>query len=480
MPYRRQLQQMPRPAKDAPTGMMEGRLLVKGAVILLSVRILSVVANAALYIAVARWFGSSTLGQLVSWAGLAAALSVILDAGTASRSSLAASMEDAPAPLWEAARWRIRTGMATSATLLSIAFASAARDEGWPVAAISLVAVWAWLISVQTMLSGVLVALGFPTRGALVFVVDKVFTLAVLLLTAETHQAILAVAVALPLGALLSILPPLFLIRRHLLEARGKEKSPRRERIDQQLSYLGNSLGAQFQNLDVPLVGLLAGPTQAGLLAMPSRLTGPIGLLASSVSSMLFAQHRYLTSSTGSRSEDRSTWKVTGRIALGSAILTTVAVSPLLLLPSWTMTVALGDDYRDSAIPARLVAIAMCVYAVGQPLAADLQARNSNGHRTVALAVVSGGVANGIVIATAAPALGAIAGGIGAILMQLVILAVAGSFWLRNIGIWRRNGPRSATLNERVGRSDVAEDDGPTTLTNPESRSLDAASHHCK
>jgi O-antigen/teichoic acid export membrane protein len=202
-------------------------------------------------------------------------------------------------------------------------------------------------------------------------------------------------------------------------------------------------MGAQVQNLDVPIVSWLAGPAQAGLLAAPSRLTSPIGIVASSVASILFVQRRHMMPATGPGAEGRPRAGATVGITAASAGLTAVIVSPLLVAPSWTMSLLLGSSYQGSGVTARLVAIGMCISALVQPLSADLQARHR--HRSVAVSLLLAGLVGTLTVVLAAPTWGAVGGGVGVVMTQITAVAGLTAIRFRERLMIERCGDRSAS-----------------------------------
>jgi O-antigen/teichoic acid export membrane protein len=180
------------------------------------------------------------------------------------------------------------------------------------------------------------------------------------------------------------------------------------------LDFLASGLGAQLQNLDVALVGWLAGSRAAGLLAAPSRLATPLGLLASSSASVLLVQARHLRTASDRASPKR----VTGAVF----VLTVLGVSPLLIVPDATARLLFGAEYDDAASVFRLVAVGVCIASVNQPLAATLQARYR--HRIVGASVMTGGIIDLAIVAATAHSWGAVSGGIGIVASQVTILAL--------------------------------------------------------
>jgi O-antigen/teichoic acid export membrane protein len=401
--------------------------LLRHTATLFCLRVLSLIANAAVYVGAARWQGALSFGQITSWAGLATITAVAVDCGTAARATRAAAHTNSPVEVGDAVRWRLAL---VPLLLCAFAITAGAPDvlpRAWTPAQVLLIGVWGWLITVQTLLSGVLIGLGRTAAGAGLFVLDKFATLMCFALISHFTKDPLVAAIAFPLGAAVGILPALRIALPNLAAAlRAKSTCP--GRVSEQVSFSAIAMGAQVQNLDVPIVSWLAGPTEAGLLAAPSRLTSPISIVASSVTSILFVQRRHLATPTGP-AEIRQRAGITIALASASAALTALIASPLLICPSWTMSLLLGSSYHDSNTAARLVAVAMCVSSLGQPLSADLQARYR--HNTVAFLLLSAGLSGTVTVLFTADRYGAVAGGLGVLVAQTAAVVALAVIWIR-------------------------------------------------
>jgi hypothetical protein len=377
-------------------------------------------------------------------AGIAAFASVVLDCGTSTRAARAASLADHPVEVQSAIRWRLIAGVAISVAYgasITCQWLGFLQTAGLHVA--FGVLVWAWLISVQILLSGLLIAASCILLGAGLLIFDKLVSLVVLAILIDQHAPFQLVVLAFPIGLLASIVPAAFATRHAIgvaLRARGRKD---RQWLPEQLSFSGSALGAQAQNLAVPIVTWLAGPEQGGLLGIPARLAGPISLVAASVSSVLLVRKGLESRATGghgpaSSGEDNAV----ARLAVAAGCVTTIFVAPLILFPETTMTILLGEAYEGAGQSASLVGVAMCISAFGQPLAADLQARFR--HMVVALIILGSGGAGLALVLVAAPSWGATAGALGMLLSQSsAVLALVVS--------WRGAASRPDVM-ESVGR----------------------------
>jgi O-antigen/teichoic acid export membrane protein len=174
---------------------------------------------------------------------------------------------------------------------------------------------------------------------------------------------------------------------------------------------MAGTMGAQLQNLDVPLMAWLGGAASAGLLAAPSRLTTPLGLVASSVATIILVQRRH------SYNELR-VLPTAARVAA----MTAVGVMPIVVAPDAFALFVMGEGYVGAAGVFRLVALGAVLSSVSQVLAADLIAHHEQ--RFVASAIIMGGVLGLVVVALTASALGALGGGLGVVSSQILILGL--------------------------------------------------------
>lgn len=103
--------------------------------------------------------------------------------------------------------------------------------------------------------------------------------------------------------------------------------------------YFVSNLSGHLRALDIPIVALFAGSYTGGLYAAAARLTAPVGLLSSSVGSVVIPQvaRREVSTSTALR-----TWSIF--YALCSA-----AVLPVIFNSSWLIEVSVGPDYADAS-----------------------------------------------------------------------------------------------------------------------------------
>jgi O-antigen/teichoic acid export membrane protein len=392
-------------------------VLLRHSSILLGTRLVALVANGGLYVCAARLQSAPVFGQLVAMAGVAAIASIPLDLGSAARATRSQAMDDASPALGSAVMLRVKQLPLVAIVPASALAVRAVLDLDFEIAPVALVCVWSWLLTVQTLIAGVLLGLGRTLSSAGLYVIDKLVALACVGLFSGHTDSVYVLAVAFLGGITVSVVAGFVGSWGSIVAAVRlvPTDSPRR-RVVEQASYLANAVGVQIQNLDVAIVGWLANPTAAGILAGPSRLTGPLGVLAGSVSSVLLVQRRHL----GPDRAGMPTPATISRIALATGLFTALCVSPLLIFPAQVMTLLLGSEFAASGDVARLTAVGVCMSAVSQPLAADLQAGGR--YTTVGMIILSGGALGIATVMATAPEMGALGGGVGVLVTQTIVL----------------------------------------------------------
>ena len=379
-------------------------------------RSLAVILNAAFYVVAARTLGTSDFGDAVAVVGATAFASVVVDAGTSGRVSRDAARDAAPASLSAALVWRAwgclaSLGIVAATALLVPALGLSHRL----VFLVAVIVAWTWLLTVQNLLASLLVGLGRTIAGGGVKLVERIVALLLFGTFAANHDAdpvrfwlssLGGVAASCIVGAVLA-LPA-------LVRAWWDPSRARSARQAISIGFLSTGLGAQLQNLDVALMSWVGGNRAAGLLAAPSRVTTPLGLLAASSAEIFLVQARHLRTSSARASRRR--------VAGAVFALTTLGVSPILIVPDTTVRLLFGNQYEGSASVFRLMAIGVCISSLNQPLAATLLARYRQ--RLVGASVMAGGIVDLAVVAALGPSRGAIAGGVGVVASQITILVL--------------------------------------------------------
>ncbi|MEN2740513.1 polysaccharide biosynthesis C-terminal domain-containing protein [Microbacterium sp. X-17] len=178
-------------------------------------------------------------------------------------------------------------------------------------------------------------------------------------------------------------------------------------------AYYGLSASANSaQQLDLALLGVVAGPSAAGVYGAVNRWTQPMGIIATAFSS---AAVPFVAAA--------ASWRDVLRISTRAVWLLGVAILGALLaaiLAPVIVPLLLGDAYLGSVPLLQLLALGTIPAVLNQPLAAILQARNHD--RGVAVIMLMAVALQLIGVAV----LGSIAGAIGAAIafcaLQLILL----------------------------------------------------------
>ncbi|MDQ1629395.1 MAG: hypothetical protein QOI54_3139 [Actinomycetota bacterium] len=385
-------------------------------------RFVGMVLNAVVYVLVARAMGPAGFGRFAAVAGIVTVAQVLLDAGTSSVVSRDAAEGRERSSLTAALVYR---GWLLALLVLGLLGLLVAGSWGPPsvrpaTAVVAAAAVWTVSGVLQVLAVGLLIGRGRTLAGSVLPLAERVLAVVVILLVLLADRLSVTSTLAAVAGSCLATAVVAGVtLRADVLAGWAGRARARGSALGAAPSFLTSSLGAQLQNLDVPLVGALAGAGSAGLLAAPSRLTTPLGLVAASAASILLVQARHHAG--GPRPAGARPLR---RVVAGVLALTALGALPLLVVPERTARLLLGEGYSGSATVFRLVAVGVCVAAVNQPLAAQLQAMRR--HREVAMIVLAGGLLGLVVVAVTAPAAGATGGGVGILGSQLVILLALG------------------------------------------------------
>ncbi len=172
------------------------------------------------------------------------------------------------------------------------------------------------------------------------------------------------------------------------------------------------AMSTSAQQLDLPIVAALSGSGAAGIYGGVNRWTQPmlvvIGAFTSAAAPFVAAEAR-IGALKGQLL--RASWILAAAMALSIAVF---VEAPRLV------TTLLGDDFSGSAPVLRLLAVAMMLNAVTQPLIMALQSRQRDHLAAVVVAVAVG--AQLISVVVLAPKLGAVGAGIGVLVAQVVAL----------------------------------------------------------
>jgi len=409
--------------------------ILRHAGLLFLMRLATSFASAGLYMIMARRLGVQSFGGLASLSAFVFLSQALMDGGTSSVVSRAAANRDHVRSLGVA--WRYRAWTASLGMLVVILYwlvwaysEPSTRDLKHPLV-FTLCVVLALLAATQTLLSALLIGLGRTGEGSAIQLVEKVMAAGWFLWLSSMSPTILIGLLSLTLGCLASCAYGMWLVRRQFGRTYLLSVKIHRQDVRQAFHFMITTLGGQLQNFDVPLVGLLAGAGAAGLLAGPSRLTAPLGMVAATAATIVFVQARHSSGISGGSGRSGLTL-----IGGGILVITALGVSPLLIAPDATARFLLGDQFQSAGGVFRLFAVAVCVGSINQLLAAHLQAR---GHEAeVAKGVVLGGALGLVVVGLTARPFGAIGGGFGVLAAQAIILSSLLLFYRKTLN--RKSG----------------------------------------
>ncbi|WP_193313001.1 lipopolysaccharide biosynthesis protein [Georgenia subflava] len=128
--------------------------------------------------------------------------------------------------------------------------------------------------------------------------------------------------------------------------------------------YWVASISAQVRSLDTALIALAASPFQAGLFSLPSRLTGPMRLAATTLSTVALP-----VASRGDKDELRrltQTLRLVTIIAAGGLGTLALFAEPIIRL-------VVGDGYVGSVTPLRILIIGLFLNIPGSFISGVLQ-----------------------------------------------------------------------------------------------------------
>jgi O-antigen/teichoic acid export membrane protein len=200
--------------------------------------------------------------------------------------------------------------------------------------------------------------------------------------------------------------------------------------------YAVSALGLSAQQLDLPILAALSGPTAAGIYGGVNRWIQPLGFAIgafTSAAAPFMAAEQRLVALRGQLL--RASWMLIMAIALCVVVFATAP---------WLVTSLLGTQFSDSGPVLRLLALAMLLNTVNQPLLVALQSRR---YDHVAAGLIAAAVATHLItVAVLAPTLGALGAAAGFLVGQTV--AVVGTVsWLVVMIRRRRAGSKRAAVS---------------------------------
>ncbi|MDN3496516.1 lipopolysaccharide biosynthesis protein [Planococcus sp. APC 4015] len=178
--------------------------------------------------------------------------------------------------------------------------------------------------------------------------------------------------------------------------------------------YGWSSIAASAQQLDLPLLGIVAGPAAAGLYGAVNRWTQPMQLLSGAFSS---ASAPFIAQAEG--------WSHARRIVLRSSWMLFVAVGVCIALAITAPVIVpflLGDQYDGSAEILQWLALGTIPAIFNQPIVSALQARRYD-HLVAIPWLVCVAIQLALIVILG-PLLGALAAAIAFTTLQVLLFAV--------------------------------------------------------
>lgn len=389
------------------------------------------VLAAATFLVAARHLPAADFGMLAAGLAVGAVVAVVADLGT-SQIVLRAGGRIARRSVVRDCALVPRTavtviglgGMATAAAT----GASGAGQLLW--LATSLALLCGGMISFEALAFGILIGSQRTGRSVALLLLDRAVSFGSLVALGASGHWLVGLVLSQTLGFV-----PALLVTAGLLRRVPDAQTPSVPASDR-FAFLRASLSAQAQNLEVPIVGSIAGAVQAAYMGLASRLTGPLSIAASAGASLILRAPAGASQAAG-----------TGPVRWGrrESLIAAATSSPLLVcaaLPSGTLEAVVGEQYKAGTVVVRLVLLTVALNAVVQPLVALLQrARASRGVANIVTGSVLVGLAT---CAAGAAARGAEGGALGMLASQVLQLALFVWFARRALGD-RREAERCGT-----------------------------------
>ncbi|SEL64552.1 Membrane protein involved in the export of O-antigen and teichoic acid [Blastococcus sp. DSM 46786] len=257
------------------------------------------------------------------------------------------------------------------------------------------------------------VADGYASRSALSVVIRRATTLGGFATLAWLGlDAVLAFASA---SGLVSVAAAVIVRRAVSVRLAPRASESKTRLVAKGRSFWVNSAVTQARNVDVALTGALVGAVEAGLFAIPARLTGPLRLVSASLATVLLP----------AAARARSSAEVTRLLRISAVAwlaLSVLYVGCAAVVPA-VLPVVLGEAYSGAVVPLQVTLVGLAAASAASLLNALLQGLGRQ--RAVALTstattgfyiafVGAGAIVNG--------AIGAAVGGAVAYLVQACLL----------------------------------------------------------
>lgn len=266
---------------------------------------------------------------------------------------------------------------------------------------------------------GVPIADGNVRPSSTNLVVRRLISLSLFLIfTIAGVTAMLSYTAALAIAALASVIYARFAISNLVHNTRSSNDLGKTLRAGR--SYWINTLFSQLRTVDVPIVSMLSGPTQAGLYASSARLTSPITMLTNSAAIII------LPHSFGLANHNRRVF--VNRLLTAALILAVLHLLFISLVP-FAIPIVLGESYGGAIIPLQIAIAGLVFFNLSTLLVPYLQ--GSGFEREVAFCTVSATSLAVVLVAGLAYLAGAMGASIGMAVAQVVEAAVLASVLFR-------------------------------------------------
>lgn len=366
--------------------------MLRHSVVLFASRVLAALVNLAAYIVAAQHLGVADFGRAVTAVVVASFAGLVCDIGTSSM-VLRSGSRSSVSPNVTEATTILRTRMCATVLVGGAVIAIALVIAELPEAAAMVLAGAVYAAGYAQMAAGLadLQATRRVGSAAALLVVEKVTALSVTIVSLPALGA--ASIVVGQAGGVVVVVVCL------TVRFAGSVPAPRLAGrcgpvLAAAVSIFAGGAVVQLLGLDIAIVDWMAGTDAAGAAALPSRLSVPMGLLASSVATASVVRF-----STRVHDDDTSDLR---RVTLVTTTATAVTAIPVVLGAGWFTDRFLPQEFADAggADALRWAAVGVVVVSLSQPAGGALVARG----RETALAIV---IATSVFVGLAVSALGA-------------------------------------------------------------------------
>ncbi len=322
-------------------------------------------ASVLLFFLMARQAGPDSFGRLAAALAVVALICDVVDFGANTRLTRDLAAGSDVSALFR----RVLTvkAIAGPAVCLSLVLAVAAFDVP-DAAALALLAATVPLLLLANLLLVPSRAAGAAGTVAVALIFERLVALAVAVaLLATGMSAPIAFGLAIAAGSTTGLLAAWIVCPPALRRPARMSAAAAAEVYWDSRSFGWPSVMSDLRLLDVPLVGLIAGPAVAGIFALPARITGPLGTIATGFSVTVLQHAAAERHRPGARSEFLR--GLLAMMTLVSVVLVlTAAAAPQIV------DVVLGPQYASAVLPLQLICAGMVLASLNQPMAQLLQA----------------------------------------------------------------------------------------------------------